>query len=244
MYIRREIVKASGPGNPRPGQAAAPLCGRLVTAMILAFLLTPTRADATVFFTRWAASSDTSAARPASAPSTATTVLMMVRETSHRLLETPDTRILRYTARFPVSHQLAEKIVEVAHAEGLDPELAFRLIRVESRFHERARSPQGALGLTQVMPSTARRMDRSLRSDEQILDPRTNLQLGFRYLRTMIDRYGGDVRLALLAYNRGPGAVDRALAAGLDPENGYSRKVLGTRPGNRYEGTGVVEKTR
>ncbi|CAN5656093.1 hypothetical protein BH23GEM3_BH23GEM3_26420 [soil metagenome] len=159
----------------------------------------------------------------------------VIRESSQRLLE-PDTRILRYTTRYTISTELANKIIEVATDEGVDPDLAFRLVRVESRFHTRARSSQGALGLTQLMPSTARALDRSLRSEADILDPRTNLRLGLRYLRTMIDRYD-DVRLGLLAYNRGPGTVDRALRRGKDPENGYSRKVLGS-GANRYAGAG------
>jgi soluble lytic murein transglycosylase-like protein len=170
-------------------------------------------------------------------PGLATAVLLRIRESSQRILDPPDTRILRYTLRYSISPELAAKIAETATDEGIDPELAFRLVRVESRFHTRARSPRGALGLTQVMPSTARVLDRSLRTEEEILDPRTNLRLGFRYLSNMLDRYG-DVRLALLAYNRGPVAVDRALRAGVDPENGYSRKVLGTCLGSRYQGNG------
>jgi soluble lytic murein transglycosylase-like protein len=176
-------------------------------------------------------------------PTFASSVLVRLRESSQRILEPPDTPILRYTARYPVSNELATKIVEAAAAEGIDPELAFRLVRVESQFRARARGPGGSLGLTQLMPSTARYLDRSLRSEEDILEPQTNLRLGFRYLRNMIDRYG-DVRLALLAYNRGPVAVDRALRNGTDPENGYSRRVLGSRPTNRYRGDGLLAEAR
>jgi soluble lytic murein transglycosylase-like protein len=144
-----------------------------------------------------------------------------------------------YAHRYGISQDLALKIVGSAIAEGLDPELGFRLVRVESVFRESARGPGGALGLTQLMPSTARAIDRSLRTDGQILEPTTNLRTGFRYLRRMIDRYDGDVRLGVLAYNRGEGAVDRALRSGRDPENGYSRKVLGTGR-TRYTGPGVA----
>jgi soluble lytic murein transglycosylase-like protein len=147
----------------------------------------------------------------------------------------------RYARRYNISADLARTIVEVATAEGIDPDLAFRLVRVESRFNVRARGPGGSLGLTQLMPATARSLDRSLRTDAQILDPETNLQLGFRYLRRMIERYDGDVRLGLLAYNRGPVAVDRALANRQDPENGYSRRVLGT-TANRYQGPGLLAR--
>jgi soluble lytic murein transglycosylase-like protein len=123
--------------------------------------------------------------------------------------------------------------------EGIDPDLAFRLVRVESFFRVAARGPRGALGLTQLMPATARTIDRNLRTEAQILDPVTNLRTGFRYLRRMIERYDGDVRLGLLAYNRGELAVDRALRQGQDPENGYSSRVLGSAE-DRYSGLGLL----
>jgi soluble lytic murein transglycosylase-like protein len=145
-----------------------------------------------------------------------------------------------YASRYGISRDLAQRIISVARAEGVDPELAFRLIRVESRFVTRARGSSGSLGLTQLMPSTARSIDRSVNTEAEIMDPQTNLRLGFRYLRSMIERYRGDVRLALLAYNRGEGTVDRVLRSGRDPENGYSHLVLGTRSSNPYRGRGVL----
>lgn len=152
-----------------------------------------------------------------------------------------DGRAAAYAQRYRISKDLAMQIVQTALAEGIDPELAFRLIRVESVFRADARGPSGSLGLTQLMPSTARAIDRSLRTEAQILEPEANLRTGFRYLRRLIERYKGDVRLGVLAYNRGETAVDRALRAGRDPENGYSRKVLGNEA-NRYRGKGVVER--
>jgi soluble lytic murein transglycosylase-like protein len=154
-----------------------------------------------------------------------------------------EARAATYAARYKIDPTLALQIVESAVAEGIDPELAFRLVRVESVFRPAARSPGGALGLTQLMPGTARAIDRTLRTESQILEPSTNLRTGFRYLRRMIERYDGDVRLGLLAYNRGERAVDNALRAGRDPENGYSRKVLGTAE-NRYDGRGLLTPPR
>ena len=147
-----------------------------------------------------------------------------------------------YAQRYGISKDLAQRIINVAKAEGIDPELGFRLVRVESRFVTRAEGPGGSLGLTQLMPSTARSIDRTVNTEAEILDPQNNLRLGFRYLRTMIDRYKGDVRLGLLAYNRGEGTVDRVLRTGRDPENGYSHRVLGTRSTNPYKGRGVEQK--
>jgi soluble lytic murein transglycosylase-like protein len=106
----------------------------------------------------------------------------------------------------------------------VDPELGFRLVRLESEFNPRAVSPAGALGLTQLMPTTAARFERGLTRD-RIMDEGTNLKIGFRYLRLLLDMYDGDVRLALLAYNRGEYAVSRDLQEGRDPGNGYDRIV-------------------
>lgn len=146
-----------------------------------------------------------------------------------------------YARRYDISEDLATQIVEHALAAGIDPELGFRLVRVESVFRPRARGPQGALGLMQLMPGTARWLDRSLRTEQDILEPENNLRVGFTYLRQLIDRYG-EVRLGLLAYNRGERAVDRALRRGADPENGYTRKVLGTGGSDPYDGPGLVPK--
>jgi soluble lytic murein transglycosylase-like protein len=149
-----------------------------------------------------------------------------------------------FAQQYGISNDLARQIFDAALAEGIDPDLAFRLVRVESRFNPRARGPQGALGLAQLMPATARYLDRSLRTEAQILEPSTNLRLGFGYLRYLIGRYDGDVRMGLLAYNRGSGTVDRVLRTGRDPENGYSRKVLGSQAGTTYRGPGLVQRSR
>ena len=63
-----------------------------------------------------------------------------------------------------------------------------------------------------------------------------NLRIGFRYLRGLIRENDGDVRMALLVYNRGPVAVNKAKRAGVNPSNGYDRKVL-----SGYKGDGVLD---
>jgi soluble lytic murein transglycosylase-like protein len=138
--------------------------------------------------------------------------------------------------RYRISPQLAHAIHAAAEGAGLDPDLGYRLVRAESNFNPRARSRAGALGLTQLMPRTARWLEPSMTTTERILQPEANLAVGFRYLRQLIEKYD-DLRLALLAYNRGEGAVDRDLRRGRNPENGYSRYVLGT-GANRYSGDG------
>ncbi|HEX8358475.1 MAG TPA: lytic transglycosylase domain-containing protein [Longimicrobium sp.] len=150
-------------------------------------------------------------------------------------------RPFTYALRYRISNDLASTIHEAARSEGIDPELAFRLVRVESNFNPRARSYAGAMGLTQLMPGTARSIDRRMGDRSRLLDPDANLRVGFRYLRTLLRHYDGDVRLALLAYNRGEGNVDRDLRRGRNPENGYSGKVLG-RGVDRYRGSGLAQR--
>jgi soluble lytic murein transglycosylase-like protein len=131
-----------------------------------------------------------------------------------------------YAARYGISPALAADILDAAAAEGLDAELAFRLVRVESAFHERAESAAGAVGLTQLMPATARGMRPGITRDE-MFGRETNLRLGFRYLGGLLRQYDGDTEEALHAYNRGMGTVARIRAAGGDPANGYAELVLG-----------------
>ena len=133
--------------------------------------------------------------------------------------------IIGYSAEYKITADLAAAIYDVALSEQLNPSLAFPLVRIESRFNPRAKSKAGALGLTQVLPSTARLYEPGL-TTEQLYDRDTNLRLGFRYLRDLLERYDGNLERALLAYNRGPGKVEELLAAGRDPRNGYSANVL------------------
>ena len=143
-------------------------------------------------------------------------------------VETERLRIVhRYSATYSIGTDLATLIHDVARDEGLDPHLAFRLVSVESSFRRHVESHKGAVGYTQIKPSTARWLDPAV-TDGELYDPETNLRLGFRYLRHLLDKYDGDRRIALLAYNKGPGRVGAQLAMGRDPANGYARSVLST----------------
>lgn len=161
-------------------------------------------------------------------------------EAWHALLHRAEAR--RFAERYGVAPELAAAIVHAARTEGVDPDLAFRLVRVESGFRERAVSPVGALGLTQLMPATARELQPGI-SREQIFEPDTNLRLGFRYLHWLLERYDGDVEEALHAYNRGPGTVARVRAAGRDPANGYARRILDAHDRvEPYQGQGFLPR--
>ena len=124
-----------------------------------------------------------------------------------------------------LTRDLAEDIYDLALESEIDPDVAFGLVRTESEFKNHATSHVGAIGLTQLMPATARWLKKDVTVSD-LRDSRTNLSIGFRYLRDLIDKYDGDERLALLAYNRGPGTVDRVLKRGGDPDNGYAEAVF------------------
>jgi soluble lytic murein transglycosylase-like protein len=144
-------------------------------------------------------------------------------------------KIIYYSSRYRIGADLASAIFDIALAEGIEPELAFRLIQVESNFQEKALSPVGAIGLTQLMLPTAAYFEPGI-TRQAAYERKTNLRIGFRYLRTLLEEYDGDVKLALLVYNRGPAAVQAVRQMGFDPTNGYDGKVT-----KGYVGKGTVD---
>ena len=94
-------------------------------------------------------------------------------------------------------------IYEAATQNSLDPCLIVSVMRAESGFNRMAVSPKGASGLMQLMPATAERF-----GVRNIFDPRENILAGAKYLRWLLERFNGDVRLALAGYNAGEGAVE------------------------------------
>lgn len=99
-------------------------------------------------------------------------------------------------------------------AQGVDYPLLQALIAAESGFDAAAVSPRGAVGLMQVMPSTAQRFgvqaDKGNSVGKKLLDPKVNIDVGVRYLQTLLRNFDGQIDLVLAAYNAGEGAVHRA----------------------------------
>ena len=117
---------------------------------------------------------------------------------------------------------LAALAFEAARRHSLDPALVQAVVAVESGFRPDAVSAKGAQGLMQLMPATARSL-----GVKDSLDPADNLDGGTRHLRGLIERYNGDVKRALAAYNAGEGAVARHGGVPPYPETvAYVRKVL------------------
>lgn len=97
---------------------------------------------------------------------------------------------------------------DVLRASGVDQFVVMALIRQESAFNERARSPAGAVGLMQVMPRTARLIEHTRRRPN-LWDPNNNVRIGSKYFSSLLKRYDGDTELALAAYNAGPLRVEQ-----------------------------------
>jgi soluble lytic murein transglycosylase len=113
--------------------------------------------------------------------------------------------------RFPLAHWHA--IQRIAQERDLDPYLILALIRQESLFDARARSPAFALGLMQLLPATAARVagryGMTAPSNEKLFDPEVNLNIGTQYLKDLLRRYSNNWFKAIAAYNAGEIAVDR-----------------------------------
>jgi soluble lytic murein transglycosylase-like protein len=105
---------------------------------------------------------------------------------------------------FDESTLFEQRVVAAAAREGLDPALVLAVVDAESRQTADAVSPKGAVGLMQVLPETAAEI-----GFPDAADPARNLEAGCRYLAALLETFGGDVELALAAYNAGPGAVRR-----------------------------------
>jgi len=99
-----------------------------------------------------------------------------------------------------------ERIVhEAADRHNVDPALIRAVIETESNWNPSAVSRRGAVGLMQLMPTTAQRFGAS-----DFYTPQQNVEAGVTYLKTLLERYDGNLDLALAAYNAGEGAVDKA----------------------------------
>jgi soluble lytic murein transglycosylase-like protein len=133
--------------------------------------------------------------------------------------------IMANSIKYQIPADLAGDIYDIALSEGIDPALGFQLVKVESGFKANARSSMAAFGYTQLQVPTARFYEPGITA-AQLFDRETNLRIGFRFLRDLLEHFDHDMQVALVAYNRGPGKVAGILAKGGDPANGYAEAVM------------------
>ena len=104
-------------------------------------------------------------------------------------------------------------VLDAASRYNVDPYLIFSIIKQESKFNKNACSTKKAKGLMQLLDSTAEEMAVDMAeitsTSLDLFDSKTNIYIGTKYFRTLIDRYNGNVRLAICAYNAGLGNVDK-----------------------------------
>ena len=124
------------------------------------------------------------------------------------------TKLLAYFDVSPNYKAVKHLLKDAAQIHGIDYELLQALIATESGFDTFAVSPKGAVGLMQLMPSTAERYgvkaDKKTPIEKKLTDPKTNIRAGSSYLRDLIKMFPGQLELAVAAYNAGEGAVQRA----------------------------------
>jgi soluble lytic murein transglycosylase-like protein len=119
-------------------------------------------------------------------------------------------------------------IEQAANKHNVDPNLVRSVIKVESNFNPNAVSRKGAMGLMQLMPQTARQLRVT-----NPFDPEQNVDAGVRHLKSLMESYGGDVKLTLAAYNAGAGAVARSAGIPRYTETrNYVRRITNLYYGN------------
>jgi len=119
------------------------------------------------------------------------------------------------------SEEIDQLVEQTASRYKVDPELVRAIIRVESDYDPKAVSSKGAMGLMQLIPATAQRLGVS-----NPFDPKQNLEGGVKYLKDLLNLFGGDLSLSLAAYNAGEHSVQRFGGIPAIPETrDYVRKV-------------------
>lgn len=144
-------------------------------------------------------------------------------------------------------HFLLKKIFKIEYSEyvykysekyDVDPLYVFSIIKAESNYKRNIKSSSGAIGLMQLMESTAREV--ATEDDEEIVvleglyNPETNIRIGTKYLSKLIKKYNGNYLLAIAAYNAGIGNVDKWIEQGIIKEDASNLENIPFKETNNY----------
>jgi soluble lytic murein transglycosylase-like protein len=155
----------------------------------------------------------------------------------HESSQSATAKIVAANFRGPTasSGDIDSAIEQAAARHNVDPNLVRAVVKVESNFNPNALSRKGAMGLMQLMPSTARQL-----KVKNPFDPEQNVDAGVRHLKELLDSYGGDVKLTLAAYNAGAGAVARSSGVPRYAETqNYVRRITNLYYGGSDFGSGA-----
>lgn len=159
-------------------------------------------------------------------------LIILILIITFRLLNIEE-RILRKL--YPIKYE--EYVYKYSEKLNIDPMLTFAIIKIESNFEKNAESKSGAIGLMQLMESTAKEQAEKLDSDyskQKLYEPETNLKLGLNYFNTLLDYYNQNYVLAFAAYNAGMGNVQKWIEEGIIQEDGSDIENIPFKETNMY----------
>lgn len=129
-------------------------------------------------------------------------VIDITTTTNHQFAVRDNSVLSQHTPKTNHNNPLDTHLYQIAHQYGVNPLLIKAIIKVESNYQANARSPKGALGLMQVLPTTAAQY-----GNYNLFNPKDNITVGTRHFAYLMNKYQGQVHLALAAYNAGEGNV-------------------------------------
>ncbi len=152
----------------------------------------------------------------------------------HESTQAATAKIVAANFRGPTAspEDIDSAIAQAAARHNVDPNLVRAVVKVESNFNPNALSRKGAMGLMQLMPSTAKQL-----KVKNPFDPEQNVDAGVRHLKQLLESYNGDIKLTLAAYNAGAGAVARSSGVPrYDETQNYVRRIT-----NLYYGVSAFD---
>lgn len=153
-----------------------------------------------------------------------------------KIVSTPNIKQLIIKRMYPMTY--SEYVYKYSEENNIDPLLTFAIIKAESNFNSKVVSSSNAMGLMQLMESTAEEiMQKDIQEDfnkEMLFNPEDNIKIGIAYFAKLLQKYDGSIPIALTAYNAGIGKVDSWIKDGIIKEDGSDVENIPYRETNNY----------